>query len=142
MVTLTHPKERQALQLRDDILTTDDPVMFVNSSTTDTQMYSMPLMFLIALISMIITFALYWMFVLIIKPLMSKSNAFRYIFPCSKSHTDFLTPVTDLFLDIVHVNSEEQIRVFLTMINSPSMSSNSSQDQSKFLISNFQKRTY
>ena len=73
METLTHPKETQALQLRDDILTTDDPVTFVNSSTTDTQMYSMPLMFLIALISMIITFALYWMFVLIIKSLMSKS---------------------------------------------------------------------
>ena len=65
METLTHPKETQALQLRDDILTTDDPVTFVNSGTTDTQMYSMPLMFLIALISMILTFALYWMFVLI-----------------------------------------------------------------------------
>ena len=49
METLTHPKETQALQLRDD-----DPVTFVNSSTTDTQMYSMPLMFLIALISMIL----------------------------------------------------------------------------------------
>ena len=65
----THTKETQALQLRDDILTTVDPVTFVNSSTTDTQMYSMPLMFLIALISMILTFALYWMFVLLIKPL-------------------------------------------------------------------------
>ena len=42
METLTHPKETQALQLRDDILTTDDTVTFVNSSTIDTQMYSMP----------------------------------------------------------------------------------------------------
>ena len=75
METLTHPKETQALQLSDGILTTDDPVTFVNSGTTDTQMYSMPLLVLIALISMIVTFALYWMFVLIIKPLMSKSNA-------------------------------------------------------------------
>ena len=55
METLTHPKETQALQLSDDILTTDDPLMYVNSGTKDTQMYSMPLMFLIALISMIVT---------------------------------------------------------------------------------------
>ena len=72
METLTHPKETRALQLSDGILTTDDPVTYVNSGTKDTQMYSMPLMFLIALISIIVTFALYWMFVLIIKPLMSK----------------------------------------------------------------------
>ena len=85
-------------------------------------MYSMPLMFLIALTTMILTFALYWMFVLIIKPLMSKSNACRYIFPCSRSHTDFLTPATDLFLDIVHVNSGGQIRVFLTTITAPACS--------------------
>ena len=122
MEALTHPKETQALQLRDDILTTDDTVTSVNSSTIDTQMYNMPFMFLIALITMILTFALYWMFVLIIKPLMSKSNACRYIFPCSRSHTDFLTPATDLILDIVHVNSGEQIRVFLTTIIAPACS--------------------
>ena len=101
METLTHPNETQALQLSDDILTTDDPVTYVNSGTKDTQMYSMPLMFLIVLISMIVTFALYWIFVLFIKPLMSKSNACRYMFPCSRSHTDFLMPATDLFLDIL-----------------------------------------
>ena len=122
METLTHPKQTQALQLRDDILTIDDPVTFVNSGTTDTQMYSMPLMVLIVLLSMILTFALYWMFVLFIKPLMSKSNTCRYLFPCSRSHTDFLTPATDLFLDIVHVNSGEQIRVFLTTITAPACS--------------------
>ena len=87
METLTQPKETQALQLRDDILTTDDPVTFVNnSSTIDTQMYSMPLMVLIVLLSMILTFVLYWMFVLLIKPLMSKSNTCRYLFPCSRLH--------------------------------------------------------
>ena len=123
METLTHPKETQALQLRDDVLTTDDPVTFVNNSgTIDTQMYSMPLMVLIVLLSMILTFALYWIFVLLIKPLMSKSNTCRYLFPCSRSHTDFLTPATDLFLDIVHVNSGEQIRVFLTTITAPACS--------------------
>ena len=102
MDTLTHPTETQALQLSDDVFTTDNPVTHVNNSTTDTQIYSVPLMFLIVLLSMIINFALYWTSVLIIKPLMSKSNACRYIFPCSRSHTDFLTPATDLFLDIVH----------------------------------------
>ena len=122
MEALTHPKETQALQLSDDILTTDDPVTSVNSSTTDNQLYSMPLMFLFTLITMILTFALYWMFILIIRPLLSKSNACRYIFPCSRSHTYFLTPTTDLFLDIVHVNSREQIRVFLTTIMAPACS--------------------
>ena len=122
METLTHPKETQALQLREDILTTDDPVTFVNNGTTDTQMYSMPLMVLIVLLSIILTFALYWMFVLFIKPLMSKSNTCRYLFPCSRSHTDFLTTATDLFLDIEHVNSGEQIRVFLTTITVPACS--------------------
>ena len=63
METLTHPKETQALQLSDDIFTTDNPVTCVNNSTTDTQIYSMALMFLIVLLSMIVTFVLYWTFV-------------------------------------------------------------------------------
>ena len=84
METLTHPKETQALQLSDDIYTTDEPVTFVNNSAADTQMYSMPLMVLIALLSMLIMFLLYWIFVLLIKPLMRKSNACRYLFPCSR----------------------------------------------------------
>ena len=82
METLTHPKETQALQLRDDILITDDPVTFVNNiGTIDSQMYSIPLMVFIVLLSLILTFVLYWMFVLLIKPLMSKSNTCRYLFP-------------------------------------------------------------
>ena len=60
--------------------------------------------------------------VLIIKPLMSKSNACRYMFPWFRLHTDFLPPATDLFLDIVYVNSGEQIRVFLTTITAPACS--------------------
>ena len=31
METLTHPKEMQALQLSDDVFTTDNPVTYVNS---------------------------------------------------------------------------------------------------------------
>ena len=65
---------------------------------------------------MLVIFALYWIFILIIRPLMRKSNTCRYIFPCYRSHTDFLTPATDIFLDVIHVSSGEQIRVFLTTI--------------------------
>ena len=50
---------------------------------------------------------------------MRKSNTCKYIFLCYRSHTDFLSPATDIFLDIVHVNSGEQIRVFLTTMAAP-----------------------
>ena len=83
METLAHPKETQALQLSDDVFTTDNPVTLVDNGTTNTQMYSMSLMILIALLSMLITFLLYWIFVLLIQPLMRKSNTCRYLFPCS-----------------------------------------------------------
>ena len=71
---------------------------------------------------MLTIFALYWIFVLIIRPLTRKSNACRYILPCYKLHTDFLIPAMDVFLDIVHVSSGKQIRVFLTMIAVPACS--------------------
>ena len=84
METLAHPKETQALQLSDDAFTTDEPVTLVNNGTANTQMYSTSLMILIALLSMLITFLLHWIFVLLIQPLMRKSNACRYLFPCSR----------------------------------------------------------
>ena len=90
--------------------------------STCTEIYSIPWIFLIVLLSMLVNFALYWIFVLIIRPFMSKSNTCRYIFPCYRSHTDFLNPSTDMFLDIVHVNSGEQIRVYLTTIAAPACS--------------------
>ena len=43
----------------------------------------------------------------------------QYILPCNKSYTNFLIPATDVFLDIVHVSSGEQIRDFLTTISAP-----------------------
>ena len=84
METLAHPKETQALQLSDNVFTTDEPVTLVNNGTTNTQTYSMSLMVLIALLSMLITFLLYWIFVLLIQPLIRKSNTCRYLFPCSR----------------------------------------------------------
>ena len=65
-----------------NVFTTDEPVTLVNNGTTNTQMYSMSLMVLIALLSLLITFLLYWIFVLLIQPLMRKSNTCRYLFPC------------------------------------------------------------
>ena len=58
----------------------------------------------------------YWIFILVVRPLLRKSNTCRYILPCYRSLTDFLSPATDIFLDVVHVSSGEQIRVFLTTI--------------------------
>ena len=71
--TMTNPKGMQALQLSDGAFTTDNPVTNVNSSATDTQVYSIPWIFLIVLLSMLVIFALYCIFVLIIRPLMRKS---------------------------------------------------------------------
>ena len=53
---------------------------------------------------------------------MRKSNTCRYILPCYRSHANILTPATDIFLDVVHVSSGEQIRVFLTTIAAPACS--------------------
>ena len=53
---------------------------------------------------------------MIVRLLTRKSNTCRYILPCYRSHTDFVIPATDIFLDVVHVSSGEQIRVFLTTI--------------------------
>ena len=76
METMQSTKETHALQLN-DVFTTESPVTYENSSTIDTHIYSIPWIFLIVLLSMLVIFALYWIFVfvLIIRPLMRKSNA-------------------------------------------------------------------
>ena len=102
METMTNTKGTQALQLSDDDFTTENPVIHVNVSTINTHSYSTPWIFLIVLLSMLIIFALYWIFILIIRPLMRKSNTCRYILPCYRSCTDFLIPATDIFLDVLH----------------------------------------
>ena len=122
METMTNNKPSQASQLSDDEFTTENPVTHVNVSTINTHSYSTLWIFLIVLLSMLVIFALYWIFILILRPLMRKSNTCRYILPCYRSHTDFLTPATDVFLLCVHVSSGEQIRVFLTTIAAPACS--------------------
>ena len=133
METMQSIKHTHPLQLNDNVFTTESSVTYENSSTIDTHVYFIPWIFLIVLLTMLVIFALYWIFVLIIRPLMRISNTCRYIFPCYGSHTDYLVPATDIFLDVVHVSSGEQIRVFPTMIAAP-VCSLSLQDHLKFLI--------
>ena len=80
METMTNNKGTQAHQLSDDELTTENPVIHVNLSTSNIHSYSIAWIFLIVLLSMLTIFALYWIFILIIRPLMRKSNTCRYIY--------------------------------------------------------------
>ena len=124
METMKNNKGTQALKLSDNEITTDNPVTKVNLSTNNTHSlsYSTPWIFLIVLLSMLTIFALYCIFILIVRPLTGKSNTCRYILPCYRSRTDFLIPATGIFLDVVHVSSGEQIRVFLRTIAAPACS--------------------
>ena len=122
METMTNNKGTQALQLSDNKFTTENCMTKVTLSTNNTHSFSTPWISLIVLLSMLTIFALYWIFILIVRPLTRKSNTCRYILPCYRSCTDFLIPATDLFLDVVHVSSGEQIRVFLMTIAAPAHS--------------------
>ena len=122
METMTNNKGTHALQISDNELTTENPVTHVNLSTSNTHSYSTLWIFLIILLSMLTIFALYWIFILIVRPLMRKSNTCGYILPCYRSCTNFLIPATDIFLDAVHVSSGEQIRIFLATIAAPACS--------------------
>ena len=67
METMTKTKGTQAIQLSEDDFTTDNPVTHENVSTINTHSYSTPWIFLIVLLSMLVIFALYWLFILIIR---------------------------------------------------------------------------
>ena len=58
METITNQKETQALQLSDYVFTTVNPVTHVNTSTTDTHVYSILWIFFIVLFSMLFIFAI------------------------------------------------------------------------------------
>ena len=122
METMTNNKGTQALHLSDNDFTTENPMMKVTLSANNTHSYSTSWIFLIVLLSMLTIFALYWIFILIVRPLTRTSNTCRYILPCYRTRTDFLIPATDIFLDVVHVSYGEQIRVFLMTITAPACS--------------------
>ena len=121
METMETNKNVQALKLSDNELSTITSLdtTHVTSNDTNYSHYSPLWIFLIVLLSMLVIIALYWIFVFIIIPLTRKSSACRYILPCYKLHTDFLIPLMDVFLDVIHVSSGEQIRVFLKTIMVP-----------------------
>ena len=121
MDTLQQKQQVQALRFSDNELSSATYVetTIATSNNLDYFQFSTPWIILIVFLSILLLLALYRIFVLLILPLTRKSSVCRYIFPCCKSHGNFLTPATDIFLDVVHVTMGEEIRVFLTMITAP-----------------------
>ena len=120
MDTLQQKQQVQALRFSDNELSTATNVetTTINSNNVDYFQFSTPWI-IIVFLSILLLLVLYWIFVLLIVPLTRKSSICRYIFPCHKPYGNFLTPATDIFLDVVHVTLGEQIRVFLTTITVP-----------------------
>ena len=118
---LEEVKQAKALKLsNDELVTTDDPSTTDSSATETTSTKYTPFwIFLIVLLSMLVVFAIYWIIDLILVPLFRKSSTCRYLLPFHKSNNNYLTPATDIFMDIVHITTGEQIRVFLTTITAP-----------------------
>ena len=121
MDTLQQKQQVQAPRFSDNELSTATNVetTIVTSNNIDYFQFSTPWIFLIVFLSILSLLVIYWIFVLLMLPLTRKSSICRYIFPCRKPHGNFLTPATDIFLDVVHVTLGEQIRVFLTTITAP-----------------------
>ena len=137
-VTLTQ-KTVQALELLKptphptSLLDLDiDELQNVLKSTTPITKSPPPLFTVPAFISMLKSFAILggvfliafvlWLILrYLILPLTYKSNICRQL--CigymTENHTFRRPPITDLFLDIVHVHSGAQIRIYLTTISAP-----------------------
>ena len=121
MDTMQQNQWVQALRFSDNELSTAtnvDTTTF-NSNNADYFQFSIPWIIHIVFLSILLLLVLYWIFVLLIVPLTRKSSICRYLFPCCKLYGNFLTPATDIFLDVIHVPLGEQIRVFLTTITAP-----------------------
>ena len=78
---------------------------------------------LIVLTSLIISILLWVTFKIFILPIFYKSNICRQLcISCLyNSHTQ-QSPTTDIFLEVVHIQSGKQIRIFLTTITAPASS--------------------
>ena len=120
MDTLQQNPQVQALRFSDDELSTATvDTTTVDSNNTDYFQFTITWIVLIVFLSILLLLVLYWIIVLLIVPLTRKSSVCRYLFSCHKPYGNFLTPATDIFLDVVHVALGEQIRVFLTTITAP-----------------------
>lgn len=121
--TLDKSQKVDALKLIDDIVvTTEYATTEVDNSSTVAIPFTPLWLFVIVLLSMLLVFALYWIIVLIVVPIFRKSSICRYMLPFQNSKSKYLTPATDIFIDIVHITSGEQIRAFLTTITAPACS--------------------
>ena len=107
--TMEHAKQAKALKL-----TEDEPIDTTEVPTTPSVVleymnnkFTTPWIFLIVLLSLLTLFACYWIIVLILIPMTRKSSVCRFLFPCRTWNNDFLTPATDILLDIVHIQSGE-----------------------------------
>ena len=121
MDSLQQNQKVQALRFSDNELSTATNVetTTVMSNNPDSFQFLTPWIILVVFLSILLLLVLYWIFVLLIIPLTRKSSICRYLFPCCKPYGNFLTPATDIFFDVVHVPSGEQIRVFLTTVTTP-----------------------
>ena len=83
MDTLQQKQQVQALRFSDNELSTATNVetTTITSNNIDYFHFSTPWIFIIVLLSMLLLFALYWIFVLLILPLTRKSSVCRYILP-------------------------------------------------------------
>ena len=121
MDTLQQKQQVQALRFSDNELSTvtNAETTTVNSNNVDYFQFLTSMDNSYCILIILLLLVLYWIFVLLIVPLTRKSSICRYIFPCHKPYGNFLTPATDIFLNVVHVTLVEQIRVFLTTITAP-----------------------
>ena len=74
METMEQKRQVQALKLSDNELSTTTSLEITVENDTDYSHLSTPWIFLIVLLSMLVIFALYWIFVLLIIPLTRKSS--------------------------------------------------------------------
>ena len=74
METMEQKKQVQALKLSDNKLSTTTSLETTVENDTDYSHFSTPWIFLIVLLSMLVIFVLYWIFVLLIIPLTRKSS--------------------------------------------------------------------
>ena len=84
------------------------------------EMSSVMEIFLI-IMSLLLTPLLLWcIFKYILTPLFHKSNIFRQLcLSCFHNSSLKTFPVTDIFLDIIHIYTGQQIRIYLTTITAP-----------------------
>ena len=95
--------------------TTRFPFPSVDNTVTET-LASLPLQLVLSILAGLLLLLLIGILIyFFVIPLTQHSSTLRHCVICQKS-SDHLTPTTNIFLDIVHIYSEEQIRAYITNI--------------------------